>query len=190
MCGGLHNCNWLHYLHPHLPRTHTLSEQCLNRNYTVIPLMFGDWIHDLWIIMPNAIPTEIKSTFSCQHDPLFMAFIKSCSIDSRNDQRPKGGAWNKAHFKNLLANTYHASTVSRALEWWSRGPGFKSQLEAIFAEFFFALLICQIMTEIRIVKNLNLCLEPWIEFRKSVPFEDKIHFGFYNGCLWENSFEA
>ena len=52
-----------------------------------------------------------------------MTFIKSCSIDSRNEQSPTcgvvHGTWNKAHFINLLANTYQASTVSRALEWWS-----------------------------------------------------------------------
>ena len=34
------------------------------------------------------------------------------------------GAWNKAHFINLLVNKYLPSTVSRVLEWWSRGPGF------------------------------------------------------------------
>ena len=33
------------------------------------------------------------------------------------------GAWNKAHFRNLLPNPYLPSSVSRALEWWSRGPG-------------------------------------------------------------------
>ena len=35
-------------------------------------------------------------------------------------------AWNKAHFRNLMLNTYLPSTVSRVSEWWSRDPGFNS----------------------------------------------------------------
>ena len=46
------------------------------------------------------------------------------------------GAWKKAHLRNLLANTYKASTVSRAIEWWSEGPGFNPVLGNLWRIFF------------------------------------------------------
>ena len=46
------------------------------------------------------------------------AFIKSCSIDSRNEQSPTYELvheTNKAHFRNLLPNRFQSSSVGRAL---------------------------------------------------------------------------
>ena len=66
------------------------------------------------------------------------------------------GAWNKAHFRNLLANTYEASTVSRALEWWSRGHGFYLNWEEFLMNFFCSSLCRDLsdnLIEMRIVKN-------------------------------------
>ena len=45
-------------------------------------------------------------------------------------------AWNKAHFRNLLLNTYLPSTVSRAFEWWSRGPVFNPHWGQFLTIFF------------------------------------------------------
>ena len=42
-------------------------------------------------------------------------------------------AWNKAHFKNRLANTYQASTVSRVM---IKGPWVQPPLGKIFDDFF------------------------------------------------------
>ena len=46
------------------------------------------------------------------------------------------GAWNKAHFRNLLANTYQPSTASRALDWWSRGHRFNANWGQFLTNFF------------------------------------------------------
>ena len=78
---------------------------------------------------------------------IFMAFIKLCSIDSRNEQSPTCEVvheTNKAHFRNLLPNRFLPSSVGRALGSWSGGHGFQSHWE----QFFFALPcmeICQII---------------------------------------------
>ena len=57
-----------------------------------------------------------------------MAFIKSCSIDSRNEQSPTCEVvheTNKAHFRNLLPIKFLSSSVGRTLEWCSGGCGFQ-----------------------------------------------------------------
>ena len=56
-----------------------------------------------------------------------MAFIKSCSIDARNDQSATCEVvheTNKAHFRNLLPNRFLPSSVGKALARRSGGPGF------------------------------------------------------------------
>ena len=66
------------------------------------------------------------------------------------------GAWNKVDFWNLLLNTYLPSTVSRALEWWSRGPGFKPNWGQFLTIFFCSSpyeALLDNLTERDIVKN-------------------------------------
>ena len=87
---------------------------------------------------------------------IFIAFIKSCSIDSRNEQSPTCEVvheTNKAHFRNLLPNRFLPSSVGKALAWRSGGPVFQSILGAIFDEIYFALpcvKICQIIWQKRL----------------------------------------
>ena len=45
------------------------------------------------------------------------------------------GAWNKVNFGILQPIIYLASTVSRAVKWWSRGPGFNPYWGQFLAEF-------------------------------------------------------
>ena len=42
------------------------------------------------------------------------------------------GAWNKAHFRNLLPNRFLASTVGREWDWWSGGCGFNPRWGQFF----------------------------------------------------------
>ena len=53
------------------------------------------------------------------------AFIKSCCIDSRNEQSQVVHETNKAHFRNPPPNRFLPSSVGRELEWWSGGCEFK-----------------------------------------------------------------
>ena len=82
---------------------------------------------------------------------IFMAFIKSCSIDSRNEQCPTCEVvheTNKAHFRNLLPNRFLPSSVGKALTWRSGDPGFNPPWGQFLTKFFFAVLcmrICQII---------------------------------------------
>ena len=82
----------------------------------------------------NALPTELSQ----------LAWI---FIDSRNSKM-WSGPWSKAHFRNLLANTYRASTVNRALEWWSRGCGFNPHWEQFF-DIFFCSSLCRDLSDNR-----------------------------------------
>ena len=70
---------------------------------------------------------------------IFMAFIKSCSIDSRNEPSPTCEVvheTNKAHFRNLLPNRFLPSSVGRALGWWSGGHWFQPHWEQFLTNFF------------------------------------------------------
>ena len=64
----------------------------------------------------NALPIELS-----QHSVASLnlhAFIKSCSIDSRNEQSPtceEVHETNKAHFRNLLPNRFLPSSVGKTL---------------------------------------------------------------------------
>ena len=58
----------------------------------------------------------------------------------RNDPSPKwskkrSGAWNKAQFRDLVSNTCLVSTVSKAPEQITKGPGFYFHWKQFFAEF-------------------------------------------------------
>ena len=91
---------------------------------------------------------------------VFMAFLKSCSIDSKKWRKYKmwSGAWDTAHLRNLLPNTYQASTVSTALEWWSRGHWFNPDWGQFLTKFLCSSLCGDLsdnLTETRIVKNPN-----------------------------------
>ena len=99
-----------------------------------------------------------------------MAFIKSCSIDSRNEQSPTCEVvheTNKAHFGNLLPNRFLPSSVGKALAWRSGGPGFNPHWGQFCRIFFFALpcvKICQIIWQKRLSWKTQVLL-----FLKSVP---------------------
>ena len=88
-----------------------------------------------------------------------MAFIKECSIDSRNEQSPTSEVvheTNKAHFRNFLLNRFLHSSVGRALEWWSRGCGFQPHWGKFLMKFILfgvTLDLSDYLTETRIVKN-------------------------------------
>ena len=86
--------------------------------------------------------------------------IKSCSIDSRNEQSPTCEVvheTNKAHFWNLQPNRLRPSSVGKALAWRSRGPGFNSHWGQFLKKFFFCSSLCKDLTdnltETPIVKN-------------------------------------
>ena len=87
------------------------------------------WVLKTWPLdQANALPTELR-----QHSVARLNLHGlSCSIDSRNDQSPKCEV---VHDTNLLPNTYQASTVSRALEWWSRDPQFNAHWAQFLVEF-------------------------------------------------------
>ena len=82
-----------------------------------------------------------------------MAFIKSCSIDSRNAQSPSCEVvqkTNKAHFRNLLPNRFLPRVMIRRL--WNPTP-----LGTNFENFFSSLRgdLSDNLTETRIAKNPN-----------------------------------
>ena len=88
-----------------------------------------------------------------------MAFIKSCSIDSRNEQSPTCEVvheTNKAHFRNLLPNRFLPSSVGKALAWRSGVPGFNPHWGQFLTKFFCSSLCKDLsdnLTETPIVKN-------------------------------------
>ena len=90
---------------------------------------------------------------------IFMAFIKSCSIDSRNEQSPTCEVvheTNKVHIRNLLPNRFLPSSVGRALGWWLGGHGFRPHREQFLTIFFCTSLhgdLSDNLTQTRIVKN-------------------------------------
>ena len=92
---------------------------------------------------------------------IFMAFIKSCSIDSRNEQSPICEVvyeTNKAYFRNLQPNRFLPSSVGKALAWRSRGPGFNPHWGQYLTIFFCSSLCKDLsdnLTETPIVKNSN-----------------------------------
>ena len=66
------------------------------------------------------------------------------------------GAWNKAHFRNLLPNTQLPSSVGRTSEWWSGGYGFKPCWGQFLIKFIlFCVDLSDNLTEMPIVKNPN-----------------------------------
>ena len=70
---------------------------------------------------------------------IFMAFIKSWSIDFRNDQSPTCEVvheTNKAHFRNLLPNRFLPSSVGKALAWRSGGSDFQPHWGQFLTKFF------------------------------------------------------
>ena len=85
--------------------------------------------------------------------------MKSCSIDSRNEQGPICEVvheTNKPHCRNLLPNRFLPSSVGRALGWWSGGHGFQPHWEQ-YGIFFCSSLhgdLSDNLTEMCIVKNL------------------------------------
>ena len=83
-----------------------------------------------------------------------MAFIKSCSIDYRNEQSPTCEVvheTNKVHFRNLVPNRFLPSSVGRALEWRSRGCGFQPHWMKFLTKFIlFCVKICQIIWQKRV----------------------------------------
>ena len=92
-----------------------------------------------------------------------MACIKSCSIDSRNEQSPTCEVvheTNKAHFRNLLLNRFLPSSVGKALAWRSGGPGFQSHWGQILTNFFALprVKICQIIWQKRLSWKTQLCI--------------------------------
>ena len=98
-----------------------------------------------------------KSTFSCQPESSWP--IKSCSIDSRNEQSPTCEVvheTNKAHFRNLLPNRFQLSSIGRALEWWSRGCEFKVHWWQFLTKFILSCVTLDLsdnLTETLNVKN-------------------------------------
>ena len=80
----------------------------------------------------NVAPMTTGSSCQCSTNiqlpaSIFMTFIKSCSIDSRNELSPIREVvheTSKVHFRNLLPNRFLPSSVGKALAWWSGGPGF------------------------------------------------------------------
>ena len=89
-----------------------------------------------------------------------MAFIKSCSTDSRNEQSPTCEVVHKAHFRYLLPNRFLSSSVVRVLESWSGGCKFKphrGQFLTKFILFCVALDLLDNLTETSNVKN-SKCL--------------------------------
>ena len=114
-----------------------------------------------------------------------MAFIKSCSIDSRNEQNPTCEVVHETkltHFRNLLPNRFLPSSVSTALAWRSRDLGFNPHWGQFLMNFFCSSLcedLSDNLTETPIVKNSNgICgalLTPLV--RK----------GFRRGNFWLNT---
>ena len=98
---------------------------------------------------------------------IFMAFIKSCSIDSRNEQSPACEVvheTNKAHFRNLLPNRFLPSSVGKALAWRSGSPGFKPHWAQFLTKFFCSSLYKDLsdnLTETPIVKNSIITI--WLQ---------------------------
>ena len=96
-----------------------------------------------------------------------MAFIKSCSIDSRNEQSPTCEVvheTNKAYFRNLLPNRFLPSSVGKALAWRSGGPGFNPYWGQFLTKFFCSSLYKDLsdnLTETPIVKNSNNVYVNW-----------------------------
>ena len=68
---------------------------------------------------------------------IIKAFIKSCSIDSRNKQSPTCEVvlWNKRILTSDISNRFLASSVSRAQDWWSGGCEFKPCLGQFLTKF-------------------------------------------------------
>ena len=72
----------------------------------------------------NTLRTELTqhSVASLNLQGLYKVII----LEMTSSSKCKVRAWNKTHFSNLCRNTYQASTVSKALECWSRGPGYNA----------------------------------------------------------------
>ena len=88
-----------------------------------------------------------------------MAFIKSCSTDSRNEQSPTCEVvheTNKAHFRNLKPNRFLPSSIGKALAWRSGGPGFNPHWGAIFFGSSLCKTLSDNLTETLIVKNSSV----------------------------------
>ena len=96
-----------------------------------------------------------------------MAFIKSCSIDSRNDWSPKYEVVHETKLTSEIFWPIHTRLVQsgRALEWWSRGHGFNHDWGQ---NFFFVLPcveICQIIWqkrmswETRMFPHVSTCIK-------------------------------
>ena len=62
------------------------------------------------------------------------------------------GAWNKAHFRNLLPNRFLSSSVGKALEWWLGGCGFKPRWGQ-FLMIFFLFCVYRNASDFLIVKK-------------------------------------
>ena len=90
------------------------------------------------------------------------------------------GAWNKAHFRNLLTNTYQASPVSIALEWWSRGLGSKP-----IGDNFWLNLFCSFPCNINFwqICQISLSWKTWIS-RSNVATLDFYLFQFITSFLY------
>ena len=113
-----------------------------------------------------------------------MTFIKSCSINSRNEQSPTCEVvheTNKAHFRNLLPNRFLPSSVGKALAWRSGGPGFKPHWGQFLTNFFCSSL-CEDLpdnqTETPFVKNSTMMIERTIAWKVWEIFE------FESMCSW------
>ena len=100
-----------------------------------------------------------KSTFSWPAW-IFMTYIKSYSIDSRNDQSPKREVVHETKLTSEIfwpTHTRLAQSV-RALEWWSRGHGFNPDWGQFWRIFCSSLCrdLSNNLTETCIMKNWML----------------------------------
>ena len=71
------------------------------------------------------------------------------------------GAWNKAHFRNLLPNRFLPRSVGKALAWRSGGPGFQphwGQFLTKFILFCVTLNLSDNLTKTPNVKNSTGCV--------------------------------
>ena len=99
-----------------------------------------------------------KSTFSCQPESSWPFKVMLYWFKKWTKSNMWSGAWNNAHFRNLLPNRFLPSSVVRALESWSGGCEFKPHWGQFLMKlilFCVTLDLSDNLTETPNVKNSN-----------------------------------